>query len=303
MIFGEERFFKKKHFEAKRGFAPSCLCELVVYCLELVSQLSYYNLKFRFKGGNSLLILLENPQRFSIDVDIVTNETKEKLITLVENIVNSCEAFNKFELRTHKTKPWLPMISFKLYFNSFYQKEEDAYIMLDAILEEPACEGIKKQVKCLDIYESKQIVELPSISGLIADKLLTIGPSTLGIPIGKNKEAQRLKHIFDVSLLSNKDYKLDELKSNLFKCIEQENKLQKSNFPMEKIFQDTINFCSEPLKYTQKPDINSLKVNTYLYEIVKGFDDFKRHLFRINYTWQLFKRDCKQILELINKLW
>ena len=82
MILGKPNCFNKEHFEAHKGVAPAHLCELVVYCLELVSQLSHHGLAYRFKGGNSLLLLLEEPHRFSIDVDIVTTEPKQTLTTL-----------------------------------------------------------------------------------------------------------------------------------------------------------------------------------------------------------------------------
>jgi len=95
MLIGNESFFTKEHFIKNKGTAPEYLCELVVYCMELVSQLSHHNLDYRFKGGNSLLILLENPQRFSIDVDIVTTESKENLIDLVNKITDTCEIFTR----------------------------------------------------------------------------------------------------------------------------------------------------------------------------------------------------------------
>src|SRR5258708_29401882 len=180
MILGKKQHFSKEHFEAKKGIAPSHLCELVVHCLELVSQLVHHERGFRFKGGNSLLVLLEDPQRFSIDVDIVTTESKEALIALVEKIVAECELFTRYEVRQPKTKPWLPMISFKLFFESHYQKPEDAFVMLDAVLEPAPYGGVGKQVRCRDLYESEVKVEVPSVSGLIGDKLLTIGPATLG---------------------------------------------------------------------------------------------------------------------------
>ncbi|MBU1076501.1 MAG: nucleotidyl transferase AbiEii/AbiGii toxin family protein [Spirochaetes bacterium] len=302
MISGVKEFFLKEHFESNKGTAPAYLCELVVYCLELVSQLSSYGLKYRFKGGNSLLILLEDPYRFSIDVDIVCTVSKEELSRLIKKIVSECELFHSFEVRPHKTKPWLPMISFKLFFSSFYQKQEDAFVMLDAVLEEPPYKGVLKQVKCGKIYNSGQEVEVPGISGLIADKLLTIGPKTLGIPIGKKKEAQRLKHIFDVALLVNHEYDLNEFKEALNRIIQQENELQKSGFQLDEIIRDTKLFCGLPLKYEKLPDLSTIRDNDYLFEIVKGFDEFRKYIFKIDYTWERFRNDCSVILQLLDSI-
>ncbi len=99
MIIGAPRLFTKEHYEAHKGTAPGDLCELVVHCLELVSQLSHHKLEYRFKGGNSLLLLLQDPQRFSIDVDIVTTVSKPQLTELVDSVVAACPLFTRVEAR------------------------------------------------------------------------------------------------------------------------------------------------------------------------------------------------------------
>ena len=68
MLHGDASLFTREHYEAQRGVAPAHLCELVVHCLELVAQLASTDVPFRFKGGNSQLILLEAPERFSTDM-------------------------------------------------------------------------------------------------------------------------------------------------------------------------------------------------------------------------------------------
>lgn len=299
MILGNKAFFTKEHFEAQRGVAPAYLCELVVYCLELVSQLSHRDFEYRFKGGNSLLLLLEDPQRFSIDVDIVTTEPKEKLIELVETIAAECDVFERCEVRQHKTKPWLPMISFKIYFDSVYQKKEDAYVMLDAVLEPAPYGGVRKPVKCGELYQSSETVELPSISGLIADKLLCIGPATLGIPLGKKKEAQRLKHVFDVALLSRHPHDLEEVGSALTACMEQENRIQKSAWSFDEVARDTAEFCGEALRVSERPADDTLEAGSYMDEIARGFDGFRDYLFRMDYDWGRFQEDCRSVLTLL----
>ena len=95
--------FVREHYEAHRGVAPPHLAELVVHCLELVALLSRSGLPFRFKGGNSQLVLLESPARFSIDVDIVTTVDKVELTRVVEAIVLESAAFSRCEVRPHRT--------------------------------------------------------------------------------------------------------------------------------------------------------------------------------------------------------
>jgi hypothetical protein len=306
MIIGARHLFTREHYEAQRGFAPGELCELVVHCLELVAQLARTDLEFRFKGGNSQLILLDEPQRFSIDVDIVSTVTKERMIEVVEGITADCDVFTRCEVRQHKTKPWLPMISFKLYFDSAYESAgqggDAPHVMLDAVLEAPPYGGVRQAVRCRRLYHSDQEVELPSIAGLLADKMLCIGPGTMGIPLGKGKEAHRLKHVFDVANLSRHDYELEEMRTALAACMVQENKLQRSEWDLDAVVQDTAKFCSEPLAHATKPADDALEPGTYLDEIARGFDEFRTVLFRVDYTWERFQDDCRQVLTTLDRL-
>jgi len=302
MLLGNKHYFTKDHYEAKKGFTPPYLSELVVHCLELVSLLSERGIEYRFKGGNSLLILLEDPQRFSIDVDIATPEKKDVLIDTVAHITENSQIFTRYEARAPKTKPWLPLISFKLFFNSFFQKKEDSFVMLDVVLEAPPYPGIRKQVKCLDIYQSTQTVEVPTISGLIGDKFLTLGPATLGIPLGKNKAAQRLKHLFDISLLLKNDYQLDAVSQSISTCSQQENQIQRTSFSHAEIMDDTRDFLETILKYEKLPDYNQFDKTEYIYEISQGFEEFAGYLFKMRYNWQDLRNGSKEILDFMDKI-
>jgi hypothetical protein len=302
MLLGDRAHFSRDHYEARSGLAPSHLCELVVHCLEVVGQLAHRGLDFRFKGGNSLLVLLSDPQRFSIDVDIVTTESKERLHELVEAIVTECPPFTRWEARSPRTKPWLPMISFKLHFDSVYRPEEDAYVMLDCVLEPAPYPGERRVVRCGDIYRSEVEVEVPSVSGLIGDKLLTLGPATLGIPLGKNKEAHRLKHVFDLSLLSRQGYDPVAVRASVDGCMAQENRIQGSDHGFDAVMEDTILFLRAPLDHAEPPPLSEIAEGSYLYETVKGFEDFRQHLFRVDYRWPMFQDDCRRVLQILTQL-
>lgn len=43
-------------------------------------------LNFIFKGGTSLVLLLDQIKRFSVDIDIITEEDKEKVKTCLNKI-------------------------------------------------------------------------------------------------------------------------------------------------------------------------------------------------------------------------
>lgn len=302
MQAGDNRFFTAESYQEQSGFADAALAELAAHCLELVSQLTASGLEYRFKGGNSLLLLLQNPQRFSIDVDIATTVEREKLTAVVEQLTADCPLFTRCEVRPHKTKPWLPMISYKIYFDSLINPDQESYVMLDAVLAAPPYPGTRVPVKCLDLYASAYDTEVSTVSSLIADKLLTLGPSTLGIPLGKNKEAQRLKHIFDVALLLRQEWHLTEVIPALQAGIEQENRIQRSEWEFQAVAEDTLMLLEQPGRFTERPGAEHRADNRYLAEIMTGFDPFKKHLFGVDYTWHLLQKDCTAIIDLIYRI-
>ncbi len=301
MIIGDRRFFTQAHCENMAGMAPPYLCELAVHCLELVAEMSDMGIPFRFKGGNSLLVLLQAPRRFSIDVDIVSALPKKEMIKRVEELAEKSSVFKSVEIRQHKTKPWLPMVSFKLFFDSHYQKKEEAYVMLDAVLEPAPYPGQKKKISCGLLYFCWLDVEVPVISGMTADKFLTIGPSALGIPLGKNKEAQRIKHIFDIGLLKKEEFEKEIFVNALASSMEQENAIQRKEITLKEVLVDTECFCSLPLKFDKCPSAESAGDDHYLKEIVKGYDEFKKHVFKGEYRWEDFQNDCRTVLDLLKE--
>ncbi len=302
MLLADNALFTKEHYEAHRGVATPSLCELVVHCLELVSQLSHAGLKYRFKGGNSQLVLLDVPERFSIDVDIVTTVEKDTLVELVHGVVDTCDLFTRCEPRPHKTKPWLPIMSFRLFFESAYPSDEEPFVILDAVLEPPPYGGVEKQVKCEALYTSESKVELPTVSGLLADKMLCISPATVGIPLGKNKEGHRLKHVFDVDTLARHEPDWPEVESALLARPAQENAIQKTEHGFEEVADDTIAFCNEVIAHHERPSEEGLVHGTYLDEIVHGFPEVDSFLFRRTYDWGRFRTDCQRVIDTFEQL-
>lgn len=54
-------------------------------------------LNFIFKGGTSLVLLLDEIKRFSVDVDIITEEDKEMVETVLNKIIESQDLFKRVE--------------------------------------------------------------------------------------------------------------------------------------------------------------------------------------------------------------
>ena len=87
MILSESYSFEWiKSKRESHGKADPGIIEKVIYALSMVEQLSQAKLDFLFKGGTCLFLLLPEPRRFSIDVDIVTTESRKKIETVTEEV-------------------------------------------------------------------------------------------------------------------------------------------------------------------------------------------------------------------------
>jgi hypothetical protein len=289
-----KKYFTKINIEANKFDASGALAEQAVHCLELVAELTQEGLKFQFKGGNSLLLILEKPRRFSIDVDIATDEPRERIESCLDALVKKHGVFIKWTKRQHKTKPWLPLASYYCYYKSQYVRSDDAFIMLDAQLTRSPYATHFVPIQCGGLYASKIKAEIPFASSIIGDKLLTLGPRTLGIPIGKGKEAQRLKHVYDVALLLETHPKLHEIRASFNACVAQENKLQKKSVTIEQLISDTLSFCCSIKDYADIPEIHK-NMPPVLIENIKGLMPFAGHLFSNDYTWKHLKIDMAKV--------
>jgi hypothetical protein len=289
----DSHFFTREHLEKYRFNAPATLAEEAVHCLELVAELVEAGLPFQFKGGNSLLLILPEPKRFSIDVDIATDAPRERIEQSLDAMVKRFKVFKRWEKRQHKTKPWLPIASYYLFFDSVIKGWAETSVMLDAQLRRSPYKTEKRPVVCGALYASDALVELPLPSSIIGDKLLTLGPTTLGIPVGKGKEAQRLKHVFDVSRLLATRPKLAEVRESFFACLQHENEIQDRGRSDTEIIDDTLAFCASVAPYDTPPPDQGL--SPILSENVRGLPLFAAHLFDAGYSWADLRRDMARV--------
>ena len=79
--------------------ADPTLIEKVTKAFHLVEELSKTDLEFIFKGGTSLLLLLNKMHRFSIDIDIIIEKQKHE-VDMQRNlfeIVDKSSVFTRLE--------------------------------------------------------------------------------------------------------------------------------------------------------------------------------------------------------------
>jgi predicted nucleotidyltransferase component of viral defense system len=176
------------------------IIEKMIRALSLLEKLAANGLEFVFKGGTSLILLLDRPNRFSIDIDITTSVSREKLEGILNSVIKNSEftSFNLDEKRSYKGD--FPKAHYKFY----WSERGNDYILLD-VQYGMQCypELLTKQIKSdwLITEEPYFSINLPTKESILGDKLTAFAPNTTGVLYGKNKETEIIKQLFDVSIL------------------------------------------------------------------------------------------------------
>jgi len=199
----------KKQKEHKR--IDKAILEKMVYALHLLERIKTNGLDFIFKGGTSLVILLQEGNRFSIDIDIICNTDRETLETILQKVVESSN-FKSFELDEHRSyQSGVPKAHYSFAFNSATKGKYSGTILLDILIEDsiyPAIAEKQIQTKWIET-DTKTLVAMPTIDAITGDKLTAFAPNTIGVPYFKGKDNQPFsmeicKQLFDLNKLFEK---------------------------------------------------------------------------------------------------
>ena len=126
---------KSIHFGRIKKKADPVLIEKVIIALHLLEHLAQSKLEFIFKGGTSLLLLLEEMHRFSIDIDIIVEGNKKEINigSILSKIVNKNNIFTNFEEHIRKSSNVIPKSHYKIYYKSSLDDSIN-YILESAII-------------------------------------------------------------------------------------------------------------------------------------------------------------------------
>lgn len=208
----------------KYSKSDPAIMEKVIYALSLVEQLAESKLNFVFKGGTSLLLILPEPKRFSIDIDIVTQETRETIEAVLADICTK-GIFTKFTLDEKRSyQPGIPKAHYLLTFFSRWENIEKV-ILLDILFEEhgyPALIQAPITNEWIDTTGNIVTVNIPSVDSITGDKLTAFAPNTIGVRYGRGKQMEIIKQLFDLGILFDRINNLDHFRQSFGKTSEKE---------------------------------------------------------------------------------
>jgi hypothetical protein len=244
-----EQFKKQK--DHKR--IDKIILEKMIHALHLLERLKANGLDFVFKGGTSLVLLLKQGNRFSIDIDIICKAERKDLEQILNKIIETSH-FTTWKLDEYRSyQPGVPKAHYKFSFDT--KQQGSGTILLDVLIEDsiyPALAELPVNTKWIET-EAETMVTVPTIDAITGDKLTAFAPNTIGIPYFKGNDQQPFsmeicKQLFDLSKLFEHIKDVEFVAKSFMAFAEQEINYPKNVNPErdltpDKVLQDTIDTC------------------------------------------------------------
>ncbi len=221
------------------------LIEKVIYALIFLEQLKINKLNFIFKGGTALLLATEKPKRFSIDIDIITEQRKSDIEKILE-IISKGTVFTHWEDdNDRKHTPDAPIGHFKMYYKSNVDGNVEP-ILLDVLYTPnpyPELKEIPIAHDWIQTDSKNTIVNMPTFDAILGDKLTAFAPKTTGILYSKLRPVEIIKQLFDVAFLMDNISDLDVVRDSYAKVVAEEISFRKLEVTVEQVLVDTQQAC------------------------------------------------------------
>lgn len=217
------------------------LVERMLFAFGLLEALVRVDMPFIFKGGTSLMLLLEHPQRLSTDIDIIV-EPDTDIKAYIEK-ASEIFPFERYEEQIRKGQNNIVKRHFKFYYRS-PAENDDFYIILDVLFEENHYASIiQREInnEFLIAGENPKFeVAVPSPDCILGDKLTAFAPHTTGILIDSRKEIEIMKQLFDIASLMDSCKDLTAVKETYQSIAAQEIAYRGLDITYHDVLRDTI---------------------------------------------------------------
>ncbi|HEY1055478.1 MAG TPA: nucleotidyl transferase AbiEii/AbiGii toxin family protein [Emticicia sp.] len=190
----------------KNNKADRILVEKVIRALLLLEGLVASELKFVFKGGTALMLLLGSTRRLSIDIDIIASKDQQLEDQFQEFLAD--QGFIRFELQERKANSDIEKAHYKFIYEPVHKSNlEEDYVLLDILFEAPHyAKVIDWPIDSSFVKQNGEphMVKVPCHEDILGDKLTAFAPNTTGIPYEKSgdlKTMEIMKQLFDIGSL------------------------------------------------------------------------------------------------------
>ena len=205
----DKQTFTKEHFDLLKinKSVNHPILERAIFALGLLEALCKVNMDFIFKGGSSLMLLLDKPMRLSTDIDVLVEPGYN-----VDDFIMKASTIFPFirkEESIRKTNKNIEKRHFRFYFKSILNPDDELSIILDVVYENnPYPLLVEKEIaNDLLINNGKPLkVKIPNVDSIIGDKLNAFAPHTTGVKFynadfSNDKRLEVIKQFYDVATL------------------------------------------------------------------------------------------------------
>ena len=253
------------------------LAEKMIHALSLVEQLSVSGLPFIFKGGTSLILLIEIPGRFSIDIDIITTASREAIETALKLICKGVP-FSRYRLNEKRSfQKGIPKAHYELYYTSNVSEKED-HILLDILLDEHGYPELLEKPIDVDWIKANGkpvLVRIPTHESITGDKLTAFAPNTTGILYKRGKDLDIVKQLSDLGRLYHHVRDISTIRKAFDNTVTREIAYRGHTCTREDVLDDIIQtglLIARKDRNKQDPDVSNFA------EIKRGLQQFTSYV-------------------------
>lgn len=268
------------------------LMESMIHALYLLEQLQLTGLDFIFKGGTSLILLMETPKRFSVDIDIIVSPgiNRAELEQYLSKVATT-GVFVRMELdEKRNAHASIPKAHYSFVYHSKFPNKNsegkvisnaEREIMLDVLFSDNHYPVLmEKQLATEWLLQTGELtmVKTPDINSIAGDKLSAFAPNTTGIPYKMDKEKEILKQLFDVGCLFHLLSDMKVFKESFIACAKEEIRYrpERNIRSVEQVLNDIIETA---LLIARKDILKRDEEKEKFGEIHRGMNQFRHFVF------------------------
>lgn len=245
--------FEKEHIQEQIKQYPKvdpAKMEMTIFAFGLLDELIRCGLSLIFKGGTSMLLLLDNPKRVSTDIDIIVPAGIgfDKIFEKVKG---------RYPFYEGEERGDIPNKHFRHFYFMFDGpvSQKECRINLDVAFEDnPYPRTVEKEVAAPFVITTgeRTYVSVPSHESILGDKLTAFAPTTIGVnpfatSLGKpiDNRLQVMKQFYDIARLYDYASDLSEVRGSYEGCHEFENVFRNTRYTIKETLLDTFNHAAE----------------------------------------------------------
>ena len=227
--------------QARMPQASAETIEKAIRALALLERLAASGLRFIFKGGTCMMLHLQELRRLSVDVDIVCMESRDKIETALGQIAAE-EPFLSWEPDPRNPDRRPKRKHYKLHYRSLDPANPEPFVLLDVVIEHTPYPFTEKKPVVAPFVRSDNppLVTVPTINGLLGDKLTAFAPETVGVRYRPELSQQIIKQMFDVGELFQVGTNIEQVVKTHAALFKAENGFRGGKFTLHGALDDSL---------------------------------------------------------------